>query len=655
MSSDGQTWPRGMPVPMAAADSGGAIVRCNDAFAARFGKSAGRSLDDLGIAKELAEDANGTMRRTSIRGEDGSALDCIVSLWRSAEGGLEIAVLPDDMLPAEDLELRELARFPLINPSPVLRFDPQSRIVACNPAADLLFDGTNLARALWTEICPGIDDAFWHRVMNDSPPPSIEVEVGGETIRFEHVRAPGGNVVTAFGIATTDFRRAEQALAEKAAELTELARFPDMNPGPVIRTDIDGKVLLANVAAREIFGGTLLDCNWHDVCPKVSASDWESVLASPEAVAIEARVGGRDYVFYHRADPATKLVFVYGTDVTRQKLAEQALRQTEKMATLGTLAAGVTHELNNPAAATRRAAEQLGEKLISLEAAHLAFNPASLGEAAAAKLRSIVEGARKAGSRAGELDAMAQSDSEAELEDWLEDNGVDNAWEVAGDLVSAGLAPTELQPIADDLTGKDLRTALEWVAAAYNVSSLAHTVGQGASRLSEIVGALKGYAYLGQAPIQEVDLTEGIENTLVILRSKLKYGITVRRDYAPDMPSVPAYGSELNQVWTNLLDNAADAMNEKGEITIRVRAEGNDAIVEIEDDGPGIPPDIQNRLFDPFFTTKPPGKGMGLGLSTSYSIVTDKHKGQLSVTSEPGSTRFVVKLPLVAAQQNADE
>lgn len=150
--------------------------------------------------------------------------------------------------------------------------------------------------------------------------------------------------------------------------------------------------------------------------------------------------------------------------------------------------------------------------------------------------------------------------------------------------------------------------------------------------------------------MQSVDLREGIENTLVILRSKLKYGITVRRDYQPDLPMVPAYGSELNQVWTNIIDNAADAMGEHGEITIRTRKVDDYAVVEIEDTGPGIPEEIKGKVFDPFFTTKPPGKGMGLGLATTYSIVTEKHRGRIQVESRPGATKFIVSLPLEAAR-----
>ncbi len=181
--------------------------------------------------------------------------------------------------------------------------------------------------------------------------------------------------------------------------------------------------------------------------------------------------------------------------------------------------------------------------------------------------------------------------------------------------------------------------------------SLLHEIREGSGRISQIVGALKNYSYLGQAPIQEVNIHDGIENTLVILRGKMKAGITIHRQYCNDVPIITAYGSELNQVWTNLLDNAIDAMHEEGEITIRTKNEKTFVLIEIEDNGPGIPAAIQSRIFDPFFTTKEPGKGTGLGLSTTWGIITEKHKGTIKVESKPGCTKFIVKLPVNSQNQ----
>ena len=196
---------------------------------------------------------------------------------------------------------------------------------------------------------------------------------------------------------------------------------------------------------------------------------------------------------------------------------------------------------------------------------------------------------------------------------------------------------------------------IDWLNCTYMIYSLLEEVGQGAGRISEIVKALKSYSYLDQAPVQAVDLHEGLDNTLVVLRSKLKPGVTVHRDYASDLPHIEAYGSELNQVWTNLIDNAIDAMNGQGEVTLRTRHDDQWAIVEIEDNGPGIPEEILPKLFDPFSTTKPPGQGTGLGLNICHNIVVQKHKGRIDVHSQPGETRFEVRLPLHLSpdEQNA--
>jgi signal transduction histidine kinase len=191
-----------------------------------------------------------------------------------------------------------------------------------------------------------------------------------------------------------------------------------------------------------------------------------------------------------------------------------------------------------------------------------------------------------------------------------------------------------------------LRLVLAWTTSILQVYALLYEIAQGSTRISEIVGALKNYSFLGQAPLQQVNVHEGLDNTLVILRSKLKEGMIVHRKYGDDVPVIVAYGSELNQVWTNILDNAIDAMNEKGEIVIRTSRQDDTVVVEIEDHGTGIPEEIQSRIFDPFFTTKAPGKGTGLGLSTSYGIVVEKHKGTISVHSAPGRTQFIVRLPI---------
>ena len=451
-----------------------------------------------------------------------------------------------------------------------------------------------------------------------------------------------------FGDSDEPLLKALQISAERAASLAEVARFPEMNPGPVLRLSLDGTVLLANLAAREVFGENLIGEDWHQLCPVVDDREWQKVIAaSGEVILVEARVNAKDYIFSHRFDPQSKLVFVFGADVTKQRQAERLLRQSERMATLGTLAAGVAHELNNPAAATRRASEQLREAFARLEQAHLALDGLALSVEARARMQDIDRAARARAAELTTMSALDRSDREGEMEDFL-DGRVDDPSAFAPALVDLGLTPKDVDAIAALVGPKAFAGVLDWISSVLPVHVLLYEIGQGASRISEIVRALKSYSFLGQAPVQWIDLHEGLDNTLVILRNKLKTGIEVHREYCDDMPQIQAYGSELNQVWTNLLDNAADAMGGKGAITIRTRRDGPWAVVEIEDNGPGIPPAVQSRIFDPFFTTKAPGKGTGLGLSTSYSIVTEKHGGRIEVDSRPGRTRFIVRLPLGA-------
>jgi signal transduction histidine kinase len=550
--------------------------------------------------------------------------------------------MPDVVpLSPEAQALAELARFPEMNPGPVLRTRLDGEVVLANAAARALL-GENLVGTNWRGECPGLDDPLWSRILSTDAPVPVEARIGGREFVFAHRRDVAGDLVFIFGSDLTSQKQAERALAE-------VARFPEMNPGPVLRMRTDGEVILANAAARTVFGEEIVGRRWSEVCEAVTDASWESALAATtDPFYLEARIAGREFVFAHRREVGGQLVFVFGADVTQQKLAERALLQTEKMATLGTLAAGVAHELNNPAAATRRAAEQLREAFVRLEEAHLELSAADIGEEGRELLLVIGQQARASAGVTSDLGALARGDLETEVEDWLDAHGIEDGWDLAPALVGQGMSPGDLDRFRGVLGPDAFPAALRWAARAFPVHSLLREIGEGSSRISELVGALKSYSYLGQAPVQEVDLHEGLDNTLVILRHKLKSGIDVRREYAPGMPPVPAYGSELNQVWTNLLDNAADAMDGKGQVTIRTRQAGGWAVVEVEDDGPGIPAEVQSRIFDPFFTTKAPGHGTGLGLSTSYSIITEKHGGTIAVESRPGLSRFTVRLPLVA-------
>jgi signal transduction histidine kinase len=331
----------------------------------------------------------------------------------------------------------------------------------------------------------------------------------------------------------------------------------------------------------------------------------------------------------------------------RTKDVESQLRQQEKLAALGKMSAGLAHELNNPAAAGRRAAGQLRENFQNLQTLAVQLN--SLSQAQLKLITEIQLQATKHATNAAKLDPLTQSDKEDEITDWLEEHNVKNAWKLSSTLVCAGLDTTKLDTLADNIPSDCLNNVLTWLEATLSSCGLINEIEQSTARISDLVKAIKGYSYMDQAPLQELDVHEGIENTLLILNHRIKKGIIVNREYDRTLPRICAYGSELNQVWTNLVDNAIDAMDGKGDLTIRTSKENNCILVEISDTGIGIPPAVQSRVFEPFFTTKEVGKGTGLGLEIAYKIIVKRHKGDIHFESKPGDTRFRVRLPIKSA------
>jgi signal transduction histidine kinase len=316
------------------------------------------------------------------------------------------------------------------------------------------------------------------------------------------------------------------------------------------------------------------------------------------------------------------------------------------MAQLGTFTAGIAHELNNPAAAVKRSTGQLESIITKFWQTQAQINQLNLTDAQQNMLWNLARQARAWAIHPPELDVLTRSDRERELEAWLEERQVADAWELAPALVSMDYDVAKTAALAEHFSADQLLIVIGWLHATYTTHNLLLEIGQSAGRISEIVKALKSYAYLDQAPVQTVDVHEGLNNSLLILRHKLKTGIEVWRQYMPDLPKFQAYGTELNQVWTNIIDNAIDTLEGQGEITIRTRQDGDWVVVEIEDNGPGISPEIQSKIFDPFFTTKSPGQGTGLGLDISYNIVVHRHRGDIKVSSKPGQTCFQVWLPL---------
>ncbi len=333
------------------------------------------------------------------------------------------------------------------------------------------------------------------------------------------------------------------------------------------------------------------------------------------------------------------------TITNRLRSTELVLRQSEKMAQLGTLTAGIAHELNNPASAARRGSDHLSSSIEYFHQTYQQFHEQGFSKEQWDKTAELREYAHLRATQPVDLDSLGRSDREYEIEVWLDDRNVEKSWEYAPILVSLGYQTTDLEDLEKTFPGVQLVVAMQWLCTLFTIFSLLEEINQGTSRISEIVKSLKSYVYLDQAPVQLVDIHEGLDNTLVMLRSKLKTGIVLERHYVPNLPMIMAFGSELNQVWTNIIDNAVDAMDGQGTIKISTRQRDDWIIVEIEDSGPGIPEDIQQKLFSPFFTTKPLGKGTGLGLNISFNII-QKHKGEIKVFSRPGRTTFSVRLPV---------
>lgn len=399
----------------------------------------------------------------------------------------------------------------------------------------------------------------------------------------------------------------------------------------VTRT-INGERLVLGTTPRGIIGGEL----------------W-LLRGTPVEAAAQAIMPTRLMVFEFRAFLGIfancPSVGVHILRVAAERMSNFAtlVKQQEKMAALGKLSAGLAHELNNPAAAARRSASTLRGTLAAWQSHTFTIAGLGLTTEQVNQLLAFLQTLQSRAAALSPLSPLDQSDREMAMEDWLNEQGVNNGWEIAPIYVTAGITVAELQPLVA-MAPSAKPTLLLWLCEWLTASGLLDAIEQSARRISELVSAIKSYTYMDQGTWQDVEIHHDLDNTLLILKHKLK-NIRVERNFCSDLPRIAARGSELNQVWTNLIDNAVDAMNGNGTLAVITRFENNFVMVEITDNGPGIPAQVLPHIFEPFFTTKGVGKGTGLGLDITYRIV-QQHHGMIEVQSQPGQTRFIVRLPI---------
>ena len=382
-----------------------------------------------------------------------------------------------------------------------------------------------------------------------------------------------------------------------------------------------------------------------------------TLVGGPSAVRMVARDDIRvavippdrfvDLVLAHRA--VFHRVMAKVRPVTRRINQRESNR--ERLAALGTMSAGLAHELNNPVSAAKRAASDLADALDVLTSTVGLLVESGIERAQAAELVDLQREAAATCANHEPLSALDAADAEDALSDALTDAGVEEPWRISDPLVSAGIDPSFVARVAA-AAGPATVATLRWIAASLGARQLSAELRDSTDRMGELVKAIKTYAYMDRGEVVQVDVREGLDSTLILLKHKLKHTeITVERNYDPALGRLTVHGAELNQVWTNLLDNAIDALGEKGHITITTRADGDCAEIDIADDGPGIPVEIRDRVFDPFFTTKDVGSGTGLGLDTARRILVERHHGSLTLESQPGQTVFRARLPLNGARR----
>jgi signal transduction histidine kinase len=455
----------------------------------------------------------------------------------------------------------------------------------------------------------------------------------------------------------------EKLSAGQLAELCRRGHVEQIPPGPVFTEGDPAECLYV------LLDGTVVTSR------KVGADEVEMVRTSQRGVyagAFRSYVGDRVPQVYTNSmrvtEPSRFFVLSAGAFadlmhewfpmavhlleglITGAAAARETIDRRERLLALGSLSAGLTHELNNPAAAAVRATASLRERVAGMRHKLALIADGPYQRTSLETLVKLQESAVEKVAKAPKLEALAASDAEDDLIDWLDDRGIDDGWRLAPTFVQAGLTTQWLEYVGDAVGEEMLEPALRWLNYTVETELLMNEIEDATTRVSTLVGAARQYSQLDRAPFQVVDVHDLLTSTLMMLGAKIRdAGVTIVKHFDRTLPKIPAYAGELNQVWTNLIDNAVDAMSgseAQGTLTVTTRRDGDCVLVEFGDTGPGVPQDIQHRIFEPFFTTKPVGQGTGLGLDISYRIVVNKHHGDLRVQSRPGDTRFQVLLPV---------
>ncbi len=439
---------------------------------------------------------------------------------------------------------------------------------------------------------------------------------------------------------------ADAASLREAAAGERITEYGDPHSGVILL--LDGRLeMLAPDGDVEARQGTQDAPTWVGAIP--------ALLGAPRMVTLRAGTAIRyaevsaerfiDLTLAHRS------VFTRVMAQMKPVLGRMSQRrdQQDRLEALGTMAAGLAHELNNPASAARQAARDLADALGVLSQTIGVFVESGVEREQAARLVALQATAVERCAQAPTLSALEAADREDELTDALTELGLDAPWTLSATLTAGGLDPAFVREVGDT-AGPLAAPVVRWITATLSARQLAAELSDSTERMSDLVRAIKRYAYAAPGEVQQVDLHDQLDTTVTLLKHKLKHtSITVTRHYDDALPHVAAHGSELNQVWTNLLDNAIDALGDSGEITLTTRVDGSCVEVDVADDGPGIAPDVRRRVFDPFFTTKEVGRGTGLGLDTARRIIVDRHHGSLTVdsrTASPSGTVFRVRLPV---------